>query len=70
MCLFLHLKGPLTFTNDLNETTVYGIVQGPGTTVEDACKSRATFTKVSAPEILNWIKEVVGKLTWSDPLHI
>ena len=68
-CVFLYLKGPLTRTDDRDETTVYGIVASAGTTEADACKSRVIFTKVSAPKILNWIKEVIGKLTLSEPLH-
>jgi len=47
--------GPLTHTKD-EITTVYGITHGPGSFPE--CAATAIFTKVSAPEILNWITKV------------
>ena len=57
--MFSDLIGPLTHTRD-GITTVYGIVHGPGSFPE--CAATAIFTKVSGPEILNWITEVSGKL--------
>jgi len=51
--------GPLTHTKD-EITTVYGITHGPGSFPE--CAATAIFTKVSAPEILNWITKVTGVL--------
>ena len=59
---FSYILGPLTHTKD-EITTVYGIVHGPGSFPE--CAATAIFTKVSAPEILNWITKVTGKLAKS-----
>ena len=60
--LFSNLIGPLTHTKD-EITTVYGIVHGPGSF--PVCAATAIFTKVSAPEILNWITKETGKLAKS-----
>ena len=55
--LIAYVAGPLTHTHR-GKTTVYGITNGPGDLPD--CKSTAIFAKVSAPDILNWIKEVLS----------
>ena len=55
--LIAYVAGPLTHTQK-GKTTVYGITNGPGDLPD--CKSTGIFAKVSAPDILNWIKEVLS----------
>ena len=55
--LIAYVAGPLTHTHR-GKTTVYGITNGPGDLPD--CKSTGIFAKVSAPDILNWIKEVLS----------
>ena len=55
--LLAYVAGPLTHTHR-GKTTVYGITNGPGDLPD--CNSTGIFAKVSAPDILNWIKEVLS----------
>ena len=45
----------MTYTSKDGKTTLYGVVHGQGTNEEDCGKS-SLLIRVSAPEILSWIK--------------
>ena len=49
------IEGPMTYTSAEGKTTLYGVVHGQGTN-EAACGISSLLIRVSAPEILRWIK--------------
>ena len=51
--------GPLTFTDDTEETTLIGILSGNGD--ETSCKGTTAFGRVSYSDTLNWIKQQIEK---------
>ena len=59
--------GPLTYTDKDGKTTVFGIVSGPGRFLEkEEGKSTTAFTRVSYPEILDWIKSTMESTAAND----
>ena len=56
-------KGPLTYTSEDGETTLYGVVSGLGGTSTKAtpCQVNMMMVRVSAPSILNWINAIISK---------
>ena len=52
--------GPLTYTDKDGKTTVFGIVSGAGNWEKELMgKSTIGFSRVSYPEILDWIKSTM-----------
>ena len=49
------IEGPMTYTSAEGQTTLYGVVHGQGTN-EASCGISSLLIRVSAPEILGWIK--------------
>ena len=49
------IEGPMTYTSAEGKTTLYGVVHGQGTN-EAACGISSLLIRLSAPEILRWIK--------------
>ena len=49
------ISGPMTYTAEDGKTTLYGVVHGQGTN-EESCGKSSLLIRVSAPEILRWIK--------------
>ena len=49
------IEGPMTYTSAEGKTTLYGVVHGQGTN-EASCGISSLLIRVSAPEILRWIK--------------
>ena len=48
------ISGPMTYTSEDGQTTLYGVVHGQGTN-EESCGKSSLLIRVSAPEILTWI---------------
>merc|ERR1712055_340986 len=49
--------GPLTHTNENGKTTLFGVVEGPGyDQLKFDCNRTEVFSRVSHPNVLNWIK--------------
>jgi len=46
--------GPLTYTDENGKTTLFGVVQGPGNDQLN-CNGTEVFSRVSNPNVLNWI---------------
>ena len=57
------ITGPLTYTSDDGSTTLYGVVSMAGAveTESTKCQVNSVMARVSAPRILNWIKDVISK---------
>ena len=57
LCCLISLKklGPLTYTSNDGQTTLYGVVSGGGCR-EDTCMTSTVNGRVSEPGILRWIK--------------
>ena len=49
----------MTHTNN-GITKIHGIIRGPGRSTD--CASTEIFTRVSAPEIRNWILKIISQL--------
>ena len=49
------IEGPMTYTSAEGKTTLYGVVHGQGTN-EASCGISSLLIRLSAPEILRWIK--------------
>merc|ERR1712212_180662 len=47
--------GPLTHTDENGKTTLFGVVSGAGS-MEHDCNGTEVFSRVSNPNVLNWIK--------------
>ena len=58
-CIRKPTLGPLTFSDDSGERTIFGIVTGPGMT-HARPMTTAAFTRVSHPKILDWIKNTMN----------
>ena len=58
-CIRKPTLGPLTFSDDSGERTIFGIVSGPGMT-HLRPMTTAAFTRVSHPKILDWIKNTMN----------
>ena len=54
-------KGPMTYTSEDGETTLYGVVSGPGDMDNPICETTALMVRVSEPSLLNWIKSAISK---------
>ena len=55
---FILYLGPLTYTDEYGQTTVYGIVSGAGNKHKQPMTT-AAFTRVSYPDIYYWIWETM-----------
>ena len=53
------ILGPLTFSDDSGERTIFGIVSGPGDIPFWPIETTA-FARVSHPKILDWIKDTMN----------
>lgn len=58
-CICVIILGPLTFSDDFGERTIFGVVSGRGNTRLQPMKTGA-FTRVSHPKILDWIKNTMN----------
>ena len=58
-------KGPITYTSEDGTTTLYGVVSRLGATgltdIRFECQVDTLIVRVSAPEILKWIKTMISK---------
>ena len=50
------MAGPLTYTNDVGETVLLGVVSGPGNPQLN-CKGAGVYGRVAHPNVLRWIKK-------------
>ena len=51
----------MTYTSEDGETTLYGVVSGPGDMDKPICETTALMVRVSEPSLLNWIKSAISK---------
>lgn len=49
----------MTYTSENGETTLYGVVSGPGNT--PACETTGLVVRVSEPSLLKWINAAISK---------
>ena len=66
ICIFYLITGPITSTSDDGSTTLYGVTSMVGASVTKemeftTCQANLLMVRVSAPRILNWIKDVISK---------
>ena len=65
--IYIYIIGPLTYTSDDGRTTLYGVVSMGGGANDDEdyfpniCQEHSLMVRVSAPRILNWIKDIISK---------
>ena len=51
----------MTYTSEDGETTLYGVVSGPGDMDNPICETTALMVRVSEQSLLNWIKSAIRK---------